>query len=65
MNKIEELYDSYDEENRLLRSRECKVESQTTIKYLTPYMKNASVLEVGCGTGYYAFTFRNVFKLHF
>lgn len=62
MNKIEKLYDSYDEENRLLRSRECKVESQTTIKYLTPYMKNASVLEVGCGTGYYAFTFRNVFK---
>lgn len=63
MNKIEELYDQYDEENRLLRSRECRVESETTIKYLSPYMKNnKSVLEIGCGTGYYGFYFAGKIK---
>ena len=63
MNKIEELYDEYDEENRLLRSREAKLESETTIKYLTPHInKKTNVLEVGCGTGYYAFYFKNKYK---
>ena len=63
MNKIEELYDEYDEENRLLRSREAKIESETTVKFLSPFMKKtSSVLEVGCGTGYYAFYFKDKFK---
>ena len=63
MNKIEELYDQYDEENRLLRSREAKIESETTVKYLSPYIKKStSVLEIGCGTGYYAFYFKDKFK---
>ena len=63
MNKIEELYDTYDEENRLLRSREAKIESETTIKYLSPYVKKTtSILEVGCGTGYYALFFKDKFK---
>ena len=63
MNKIEELYDEYDEENRLLRSREAKIESETTTKYLAPIItKKTSVLEVGCGTGYYAFYFKDKFK---
>ena len=57
MNKIEELYDHFDEENRLLRSRESKVESETTSKFLAPYMKGAKVLEIGCGTGFYAVRF--------
>ena len=60
MNKIEELYNEYDEENRLLRSREAKVESDTTVKYLQKYIKKTtSVLEIGCGTGYYAFYFKD------
>ena len=63
MNKIENLYDRYDEENRLLRTRESKVESQTTIKYLSPFMKKSKkVLEVGCGTGFYGLYFADKIK---
>ena len=64
MNKIEELYDKYDEENRLLRTRESKLESETTIKYLSPYIKNKKVLEVGCGTGFYGFYFSKLVKTY-
>lgn len=51
---IEEYYNNYDEENRLL-SRHGMVEFVTTMKYIEKYLKpNAKVIEIGAGTGRYS-----------
>ena len=56
MNYLEEYYNSYDEEQRLL-SRHGQVEYLTTMKYIRECLEGISepeILEVGAGTGRYS-----------
>ena len=58
MNYLEEYYNMYDEEGRLL-SRHGQVEYLTTMKYIRACLENTaepSILEVGAGTGRYSVT---------
>ena len=58
MGYLEDYYNSYDEEGRLL-SRHGQVEYLTTMKYIHEYLSGIaepSVLEVGAGTGRYSVT---------
>lgn len=58
MNYLEEYYNSYDEEERLL-SRHGQVEYLTTMKYIRECLADVSapkILEVGAGTGRYSVT---------
>jgi ubiquinone/menaquinone biosynthesis C-methylase UbiE len=58
MNYIEEYYNNYDEETRLL-SRHGQVEFLTTMKYINECLSAFSepkILEVGAGTGRYSVT---------
>ena len=58
MNYLEEFYNNYDEEGRLL-SRHGRVEYLTTMKYIEKYLKDLSdpsIIEVGAGTGRYSVT---------
>ena len=58
MNYLEEYYNNYDEEGRLL-SRHGQVEYLTTMRYIEECLKgvtNPSILEVGAGTGRYSVT---------
>lgn len=58
MSYIEEYYNSYDEEGRLL-SRHGQVEYLTTMKYINECITRVSepeILEVGAGTGRYSVT---------
>ncbi len=58
MNYIEEYYNSYDEEGRLL-SQHGKVEFLTTMKYINECLDGMTapkILEVGAGTGRYSVT---------
>ena len=58
MNYLEEYYNSFNEEERLL-SRHGQVEYRTTMKYIHQYlegMTNPEILEVGAGTGRYSIT---------
>ena len=58
MNYLEEYYNAYDEEGRLL-SRHGQVEYLTTMKYIEECLKgfsNPSIIEVGAGTGRYSVT---------
>lgn len=58
MNYLEEYYNSYDEEGRLL-SRHGQVEYLTTMRYIKDCLKGVSdphILEVGAGTGRYSLT---------
>ena len=56
MNYLEEYYNSYNEEGRLL-SRHGQVEYLTTMKYIHKYLAGTTdpaILEVGAGTGRYS-----------
>ena len=56
MNYLEEYYNHYEEENRLL-SRHGQVEYLTTIRYIKECLEGISdpnILEVGAGTGRYS-----------
>ncbi len=56
MTYLEEYYNSYDEEGRLL-SRHGQVEYLTTMKYISDYLADflrPNILEVGAGTGRYS-----------
>ena len=58
MNYLEEYYNSYDEEGRLL-SRHGQVEYLTTMRYIEECLKGISdpdIIEVGAGTGRYSVT---------
>ena len=58
MNYLEDYYDRYDEEGRLL-SRHGQVEYLTTMKYIEACLvgiSDPSILEVGAGTGRYSVT---------
>ena len=58
MNYLEDYYNNYDEEGRLL-SRHGQVEYLTTMKYIRACLSNAAdptILEVGAGTGRYSVT---------
>ena len=58
MNYLEEYYNNYDEEGRLL-SRHGQVEYLTTMKYIKECLEDVSdphILEVGAGTGRYSVT---------
>ena len=58
MNYLEEYYNNYDEEGRLL-SRHGQVEYLTTMRYIAECLKGISepsILEVGAGTGRYSAT---------
>ncbi|MBR6290727.1 MAG: methyltransferase domain-containing protein [Clostridia bacterium] len=58
MNYLEEYYNNYDEDGRLL-SRHGQVEYLTTMKYIKECLEgiaNPSILEVGAGTGRYSVT---------
>ena len=58
MNHLEEYYNNYDEEGRLL-SRHGQVEYLTTMKYIKECLEgisDPSILEVGAGTGRYSVT---------
>ena len=58
MNYLDQFYNAYDEEGRLL-SRHGQVEYLTTMKYIHEClegMTDPSILEVGAGTGRYSVT---------
>ena len=58
MNYLEEYYNSYDEEGRLM-SRHGQVEYLTTMKYIKESLSgipDPKILEVGAGTGRYSVT---------
>ena len=58
MNYLEDYYNNYDEEGRLL-SRHGQVEYLTTMKYIRESLigiSDPSVLEIGAGTGRYSVT---------
>ena len=58
MNDLEEYYNNYDEEGRLL-SRHGQVEYLTTVRYIEECLEGIStpsILEVGAGTGRYSVT---------
>ena len=53
MDFLENYYQNYDEDGRLL-SQHGRVEYITTQKYIHEYLRSGSVLEVGAGTGRYS-----------
>ena len=58
MNFLEQYYNNYDEEGRLL-SRHGQVEYLTTMRYIEEALEGIStpsILEVGAGTGRYSVT---------
>ena len=62
MRYIEEYYNSYDEDARLL-SRHGQVEYLTTMKYIAEYLSGMaypSIVEIGAGTGRYSVTLAKI-----
>ena len=54
-NIIEEHYNNYDEDNRLVKDNAHNVEFLVTKEYIERYLKpNDKILEVGAGTGRYS-----------
>lgn len=52
---VESIYNNYDEDSRLTRTRHGQLEYITTMHYIEKYLKpNAKILEVGAGTGKYS-----------
>ena len=62
MNEIEKIlndyYNSYDEDSRLIRDKAHTIEYITTTKYIEKYLKDGDrILEVGAGTGRYSLNY--------
>jgi ubiquinone/menaquinone biosynthesis C-methylase UbiE len=56
--KITSMYNNGKEEDRATESRATALEFHYTKKFLEKYINNSSnVIEIGCGTGYYAMFF--------
>lgn len=52
---IKEIYDNYDEDSRLVRSRHGQLECFTTMTHIHKYLKTGmKILEIGAGTGRYS-----------
>jgi len=52
---LEEYYNNYDEEARLIRDKAHSIEYITTTKYIEKYLKKGDrILEIGAGTGRYS-----------
>ena len=53
--RVKTLYEIFDEDQRLNRSKAARVEFLTTVKYLDGHLKeDANILDIGCGTGEYS-----------
>jgi ubiquinone/menaquinone biosynthesis C-methylase UbiE len=62
-NRIVEWYSTHNEENRFKISRADGIESHFTKKILEKYINlDSSVIEIGCGTGYYGMFLSNKCK---
>jgi ubiquinone/menaquinone biosynthesis C-methylase UbiE len=58
MNKVQQFYQTYDEDLRLVKDDFHHVEFITTLHYLNEYIRPGSkIIDVGAGTGRYAFYF--------
>ncbi len=62
LNKVEKIlndfYNNYDEDSRLIRDKAHMVEYITTTKYIEKYLKNGDrILEIGAGTGRYSLNY--------
>ena len=62
MNKVEKIlndyYNDYDEDSRLIRDKAHMVEYITTTKYIEKYLKKGDrILEIGAGTGRYSINY--------
>jgi len=62
MNEVEEIlnnyYNNYDEESRLIKDKAHRIEYITTTKYIEKYLKSGDkILEIGAGTGRYAINY--------
>ena len=62
LNKVEKIlndfYNNYDEDSRLVRDKAHKVEYITTTKYIEKYLKIGDrILEIGAGTGRYSLNY--------
>lgn len=54
---VTDLYEKYDEDSRLIKSRHGQLEYFTTMEYIHKYLKKgAKILEIGAGTGRYSIT---------
>ena len=55
---VQEVYQRYNEETRLNKSRAARVEFLTTVRYIEKYLSpGAKILDVGAGAGEYSFYF--------
>lgn len=55
---LEEYYNNYDEDSRLIRDKTHKIEYITTTTYIEKYLKKGDrILEVGAGTGRYSINY--------
>jgi ubiquinone/menaquinone biosynthesis C-methylase UbiE len=62
-NKVKEKYKNLEEEKRATKSRYSEMEFHYTIKHISEYINsNTTVIELGCGTGYYAMYFADKCK---
>ena len=62
MEKIEKIlenyYNNYDEDSRLIRDKAHSIEYITTTKYIEKYLKKGDrIIEVGAGTGRYSINY--------
>ncbi len=56
--RIQKIYDIYNEDSRLNRSKAARVEFYTTVRYIEKYLKpNAKMLDIGAGAGEYSLYF--------
>lgn len=56
--QVEKIYEIFNEDSRLNRSRAARVEFLTTVKYIEKYLKKgARILDIGAGAGEYSIFF--------
>ena len=52
---LKAIYDNFDEDSRLYKSRAGEMEYETTMKYIHKFLKpDAKIIEIGAGTGQYS-----------